>query len=396
MDNIFDSIAKQSKNLIFREPFYGLFLIALNKEISKDKTQTACVSKNRINNQLTINPDFWEKIDQNTQLAVLKHELLHIGFFHLIMHNDYEDKELFNVAADLEINQYIEKELKGPTWPGLEIDGEMFKPYKLPPKAGTREYYDLLKKDVNTGKSPKFDQFYNGMKEGKSEICSHEGWKEFEGMSEAEKKLIQKQIDHQLKELAQQIKNKSRGTIPGEFQSYIDSLFQEEEAVIDWKAYLRRFAGLSTKVYTKKTRRKLNKRYEENPALKVKQRKHILCAIDTSGSVSDSDLIEFFNEINHIYKTGTTITICECDAQVGNVYDYKGKVPERVSGRGGTSFQPVIDFLEENKNKYSILIYLTDGECSAPTKPCKPTLWVICSSGSMREDLPGQKVKITR
>lgn len=393
-ENVFEDLSKYSKKLMIDEPFYGFFLIGLNKEVTETRTNTACVSKQRINNQLTINPTFWNKQDNATKSAILKHELLHIGFFHLLQHSDYADKELFNIAADLEINQYIDQSMKGPTWVGLELS--TFPELKLPSKVGTREYYTLLQKDVGTGKSPKLDALYNAMKQGEKTICSHELWEEFDNLSEAEKNLIRKQIDHQLKEIAEQVKSRGRGTIPSEMAAYINSLFEEHTPVIDWKAYFRRFMGLSSKVYTKKTRRKPNKRFIENPALKIKPKKNVLCAIDTSGSVSDDDLMEFFNEIHHIYKTGIHVTIVECDAAISNVYQYKGTIPEKVTGRGGTNFQPVIDYLEEHKKDYNVCVYLTDGECYPPTKPCRPMLWVICSDGQMNEELPGQKIKINR
>lgn len=395
MNNTLEDVSKYSKRLMVREPFYGLFLISLNKELTETKTQTACVSKNRINNQLSINPTFWDKLDEKTKIAILKHELLHIGFFHLSAFTAYEDKELFNIAADLEINQYIEPDLKGKSWMGLELS--TFKELKLPVKAGSKVYYELLKKDVNTGKSKNLDDIYNRMKAGQQVVCSHEAWKEFEGMSEAEQRLIKKQINHQLKELAEQLK-KTRGTIPAEFEDYISSLFELSEPVIDWKAYLRRFAGLSTKIFTKKTRHKQSKRFVENPGLKIKQKKHILVARDTSGSVLDIDLLEFNNEIHHIYKTGTSITVIDCDATTYTPFEYNGHIEQlsRVNGRGGTSFQPVIDYLELNKSKYNLLIYLTDLECSPPTKPCKPTLWVVCSNRTIYNNFPGQIVKISR
>jgi predicted metal-dependent peptidase len=170
-----------------------------------------------------------------------------------------------------------------------------------------------------------------------------------------------------------------------------------EEAVIDWRSYLRRFNGMASKVYTKKTRRKPNKRFFGNPALKIKQKKNTLVAIDTSGSVSKDDLREFLSEIHHIYKTGTQITVIECDATIGRVYEYKGKTEEdaEVTGRGGTSYEPVMKYLWDHKDKYQNLIYLTDGECSVDkTQPCKPTLWVHCSGRHINNELPGAKVQI--
>ena len=147
INDIHGDIAKHSKTLMFREPFYGLFLIGLNKEIS-DAVGTACVAKDGINTKLVVSPKFWETISDKCKVAVLKHELLHIAFKHLQMFDLYENKELLNVAADLEINQYIDAEYKDDTWEGLEIDGKMFAHMNLPLKAGTRKYYELLDKEI--------------------------------------------------------------------------------------------------------------------------------------------------------------------------------------------------------------------------------------------------------
>ncbi len=70
-----DSLAKISKNLILAEPFYGFLLIMLNKIWNKRVVPTAGVSKNGINYQLTINPDFWETLTDDYKFGVLKHEL---------------------------------------------------------------------------------------------------------------------------------------------------------------------------------------------------------------------------------------------------------------------------------------------------------------------------------
>jgi len=410
IDNIHGDIAKHSKTLMFREPFYGLFLIGLNKELSDD-VATACVAKDGINTKLVISPKFWETLGDGCKVAVLKHELLHIAFKHLQMFDEYEDKTLLNVAADLEINQYIQNEYKDKTWDGLEIDHAPWAELKLPEKAGTRKYYELIKKEAEQNPDGDIAKFLDAANAANGDgepreitlgdgtkvtvKASHEFWKQYENMDEAEKKLMEKQIEHQLKDTADQVQ-KQRGHIPGELKELIDSLYVSEEAVIDWRAYLRRFNGMANKVFTKKTRRKPNKRFYGNPALKIKQRKNTLVAIDTSGSVSKDDLKEFLSEIHHIYKTGTEITVIECDAQIGNVYEYKGSFSDdyKVSGRGGTSYEPVLDYLFEHKDRFQNLIYLTDGECSVREAPCKPTLWVHCSGRSINEDLPGAKVQI--
>lgn len=390
MQDIYQEIAKQSKLLMLKEPFYGLFLIGLNKEIRSD-IPTACVTPDKINIKLCVNPEFWLDLDEKTKLAILKHELLHIAFFHLDNFERFPNKKLYNIAADLEINQYIENEYKGEKWDGLEYDQGKFKDLNLLPKQGTKYYYDAIQDEINQNPDGDIAQMVNDI-----EIDWHDLWEAMEGMSEAERKLIQKQIDHQLKEIASEIQKKGRGLIPTELESYIKNLFEVTEPVIDWKSYLRRFASTSLKVFTKKTRRKPNKRFHGNPALKIKQQKRTLVAIDTSGSVSDEEVLEFFNEIHHMHKTGTQVTVVECDAVIQRVYDYNGKLENiTVKGRGGTDFEPVFKYLFENRNKFNNLIYLTDGECNAPqTQVMKPILWVHSSKSKINEELPGTKIKI--
>lgn len=69
-----DSLAITSKELMLEQPFYGLFLIGLNKDWSKD-LPTAGVCKENINYKLTINPDFWDSLSVDHRKGLLWHEL---------------------------------------------------------------------------------------------------------------------------------------------------------------------------------------------------------------------------------------------------------------------------------------------------------------------------------
>lgn len=392
-----ESLAKASKELMLKEPFYGLFLIGLNKLWSK-KVPTAGVSKHNINFQLAINEEFWESLSPEHHIGLLKHELLHIAFFHLTMHDDFANKKLANVAMDLEINQYIDS-MYLPDG-GCTIDNEMFAPMNLPKKAGCRVYYDLLQQQLDQGDGTSdFEKMMKAMGQGQptygdgNPVPDHSTWDEFDNLSDAEKKLIQKQVEHQLKEVAEQIE-KSRGNIPGEMKGLLDKLNSKEPPKFDWKAYLRRFTGGSQKVFTKKLRRKFNKRFEDNPGLKIKHRKHILVAVDTSGSVSDKEVQEFFHEIDHINKTGAEITIVQCDTHIRHIGPYKAGDKIEIHGRGGTYFDPVLELYNENQDKYTCLVYLTDGECDCSVKPRGKMLWVISTRGSINKDLPGPQIKL--
>ncbi len=374
MDKV-QSLSKTSKELMMKEPYYGYFLIMLNKVWRKD-LPTAGVSKNGINHQLAINEDFWLELTDNHRLGILKHELLHIAFGHLTTYFMFSDHKLANVAMDCEINQFIDR-----SWlPGAEFDHAQFKALKeavikeykeakeagksaeelteiekkLPPrgvlledypelnldkKAGCRYYYEKLKdaqkKKEETGSSGSeaFDQLCDQMEQGMDTGSEHPTWGEFEGISEAEQKLIDKQIQRILTEAKEQT-IKKQGNIPGE----VTGLIKIEEVIppkFDWRGYIRRFTGVSTKVYTKKVRRKENRRFIDFPGLKIKMRQHMLLAIDTSGSVCDDELKEFMNEIHHIHKSGVDITIIQCDTSINSIEPYKGKNEITVKGRGG-------------------------------------------------------------
>ena len=386
MINIQDEVARTTKSLIFAEPFYGLFLIGINKKYSMG-LPTAGVSKNNIGIQLSINPEFYKNLSEDHRFGLIKHELLHIAFGHLITRDLYSDKKLFNIAADLEINQYI-IESKLPEG-GLLLSS--FPELNLPTKAGTDKYYELLQQARQDGTSPSLDSLMDQM-DGTSPYC-HSTWEDFDELPEADKKLLQKQIEHQLKEAAETTQKKC-GTIPGELKELIDRLLNIEPPKFDWKAYLRRFVGNSSIVYTKKLRRKYNKRYSANPGLKIKFKNHILVGVDTSGSVSSNELKEFFSELAHMHKTGHKITVAQCDTSLKSVKEFNPKKDWEIHGRGGTSFQPVIDHYNEKKGQYTALIYLTDGEAYSPENCPNNTLWVHSSMCRINEELPGKKIQL--
>ena len=379
-----DQLSKAVKTLILEEPFYGLFIVGLNKTYRKD-IPTAGVSQNGIGVQLAINPDYFDALNADERKGLLKHEILHISFGHLLVRDLYSDKQLFNVAADLEINQYI----KSSCLPEGGLTLESFPELKLPVKAGTKVYYDILMDAKKNSTSPSLDKLLDQM-DGTSCYC-HSTWDEFDNLPESEKKLIKKQIEHQIKEVAQQTE-KRRGNIPGELAELIRRLLNVEPPKFNWRAYLKRFVGNSSVVYTKKLRRKYNKRYSDNPGLKIKTKNHVCVGVDTSGSVSTDELKEFMNEINHMHKTGHKITVVQCDTQINSIEEFNPKKDWGIKGRGGTDFQPVIDHY--NKSNYTALIYLTDGEAYTPENCPRNTLWVHSSQCRINEELPGLKIQL--
>lgn len=392
-----ESLARATKTLMLKEPFYGLLLLSLIKLWTK-KIKTAAVGVKGMNYNLFINDEFWESLPDDHKIGVLKHELLHIGFFHLCNYESYENKKVLNVAMDLEVNQYINSDYL--PQPGDKYYGCMLHDFQndypsldFSEQQGTKHYYNELMKDKNLSEkieqSGECDLEINGNKIGE---LDHDYSNQ---LNEAEQKMLESQTGHIVQQVAEQV-SKSQGTIPGEFSEILARLKELNPPAFDWKGYMRRFIGKSSKTYTKKSRRKYNKRSPEFPGLKIKRHKHILAGIDTSGSVSTGELKQFLNELHHLKKTGADVTIVQCDTSISHIGKFDPKKELEIHGRGGTSFQPVIDHYNEHINKYSCLMYFTDGEAYAPDNAKGHILWVISSNGTDAYDLPGTVIQIEK
>lgn len=399
------SVSSMGKKLIIRFPYYGIFLSTLNR-IVDNNIPTLGVSRNKINTQLSINEEFWKNLIPEHKLGVLLHEILHICFFHITMRKSFPDHHLFNIAADLEINQYI-FEMDDVNLPDGALTLDMFDLSKFQ-KKGTKFYYYKLKglKDQNNKAGRTLNGLLDQMKSGEQVVCSHETWKEFEEVSDTVRELVDGQIKTQIKH-SYEYSSQNQGNLPNSLRGYFEELLKPKKSLFNWRAAIRRFNGAySTETYTKTSRRKINKRFPDLAGLKVKQRKNLLCAIDTSGSVSQEEFIEFMREIDVLKKSGVGVTIVECDAYVDKekgVYKYKNlkQITGRsITGGGGTSFDPPIKYLNEKANKYCALIYFTDGYAYVPkVKPRKPIMWVLSQNGksveSMKsEGFPGYIIQI--
>jgi predicted metal-dependent peptidase len=73
---------------------------------------------------------------------------------------------------------------------------------------------------------------------------------------------------------------------------------------------------------------------------------------------------------------------------------YRPNVPLEIKQRGGTDFNPVVDYYLKYRKKYTTLIYLTDGECSAPNAAINNVLWVLSTRCGNTDHLPGKTVKL--
>ena len=363
------------KTLLIREPFYGLFLLNLNRYYG-DKCDTACVCRNGINTELCVNKKFWDTLSDDEQLAVLHHELNHILFKHITSSEYFGDHNKFNKAADLEVNSYI---------PVLQKDPYYYPArFNLENNKGTKFYYENLPDEP--------DQPQDDSGNSYDPNDSHASWKDFQDLSDTEKELVNQQIDHQAKNTAEHVQ-KLIGSIPGELKEYLDSLFKIKPQVFNWKAYFRRVIGnlITSELYL--TRMRPSRRFPDSRGVKFKRKPHVLVGVDTSGSVNDKELEDFFSEIYYLWKSGVKVTIAQMDTKIEHIEEYNGKFNKEIYGRGGTEFTSLINYYNERKKDFSTLVIFTDGYVSLNLPPFRNGVWVITKNGQ-HQNYPGTTIYI--
>lgn len=375
-------VIKACKELLIKEPFYGIFLLNFKKEILKesDSIKTLAVGLQGLTYILYVNENFWNTLSDEEQISVLKHELMHVCFFHLTDNYNCSNRYLMNISMDCAINQFIKNLPKGcVTLEGLS----KLLNTPLEEKKGAWYYYNKIQDFLKNNKDFNIPGIFN-------DIDDHSIWPD--DLDDAEKELYSNQIKNKIKDTAEQIM-KQAGKIPGELNEIIENI-KEKPPVFNWKKYFRRLVGNNISSEVLLTRMKPSKRFENARGIRLKRKPNILVGIDTSGSVNSKDFEDFFSEIKHMYKTGIDITIVECDTKITNIIKYNGKDKLEISGRGGTELTPIVDYYIKNKI-FSTCILFTDGYCNKQMPKCSNLIWVITSDGDKTNSYnPGKVIFI--
>jgi predicted metal-dependent peptidase len=111
--------------------------------------------------------------------------------------------------------------------------------------------------------------------------------------------------------------------------------------------------------------------------------------VDVSGSMNSSDLALGFSVINRFFKYGVErIDVIQFDTEVkGDAVSLRrARRSVEVAGRGGTSFDAVISFVDEHR-AYDGVIIFTDGCAPVPPHPKNRrtrVLWLFTSEETYR------------
>ena len=366
-------------------PFYANLIMLMDKKLTEEVPIAAVSITSRVN--LMINPKTFNTMPQSVRIGILLHECYHIIHNHIGRSKSVSKNfnKALNVAADRAINEHIHILTKNnklvatiPDSMTITINGkkqemkpvtkknfqDMYPDKKIADNETMEYYYKFLKDNAEKGKGP--GEFGGDM----DTIDDHDGW--------ADSDVSQEQIDEIVKKTMNKAADKTKaGDMPGDVQQALDAL---NNSVVPWRSVLQRFVAKCTEMNIDSSRKRRSRRFKLMHPGTIKEPKLRLgIDIDTSGSVSDKYLTQFFSEVKKIHSLGVEVLICEADADVQAMYEYDPKKPVQVKGRGGTAFQPAITKLEEAG--VDSILYATDGEHFGETLKIKlPILWVLCPS----------------
>ena len=383
--NPLDAFSRATLDLMFREPFFAHVLQGVTRGLT-DSIRTAAVRRSGGVTELVFNPDFlMNHLDRKTRLGVLKHEVLHLVFRHIDRAPGCSAyPELYNIAADIVVNQYIDRE----ELPEGAVTLESFPTLNLPPHETVEYYYKRLTEVVeHIDLSGILDAIFE----------SHEGWWRAsaaggDGLDE----IARQRIERLLADVWAAMSRKGHTNLPGQVVKELIALSDRLRSSLDWRRILRAFAQSSARGDLQYTIKRQSRRFGTRPGLRIRRVSRLLVAVDTSGSITDAELHRFFTEIDAIHRAGAYVHIVECDAKVQRDYPYKGRKPDAVAGGGGTAFDPVFTFINQSVHRFDGCIYLTDGYASRPAvRPRCPLLWAISPGGVDKHLDYGRHVRIT-
>ena len=179
----------------------------------------------------------------------------------------------------------------------------------------------------------------------------------------------------------------SWGSLPGDLVEQIQAALKPK---LDYRKVLSGFRSSVLCAKRRLTRMRPNRRSGFQYMGSIRQlRTNYLVAVDVSGSISDEDLQYFFSTINRFFKYGVEkIDVVTFDTALGEPMTLsKARNKIVINGRGGTWFQPVIDYMAEHP-EYDGLIIFTDGYASKPEVSAKlkgRILWILRSEKEYKD-----------
>lgn len=335
--------------------------------------------------------DFVKKLPDEELAFVVLHENMHKALRHLTtwrkLYN--ENPQLANVACDYVINlMIVESDPQGkfvrfPKWPDGPQQGERMGCYDEQYKGMTaKQVFDLLKQEQEEGEGE------GGGSGGGQQGFDEHDWQGAKDLSAEDKQELEREIDQAIRQgmIAQQ---KAIGQGAGNLHRELGDLLEPQ---VDWREVLREFVTSLCMAKDTSSWRRVNRRFLGTdtylPTMVGERVETVAIGVDTSGSISGSEINKFLSEVKSIAEDVRPgrLDLIYWDSRVAGheVYD-EADMANLVSstkpvGGGGTDPRAMMHHLKKENLKPECIIMLTDGEIYDWGNEWEaPVLWVICN-----------------
>lgn len=356
-------ITKARGTLISQQPFFGTLALRL-KIVPIEHPDVPVMATD--GKSLFYNPAAVKAMPQQQVMGVVAHEVLHCAFQHMFRRR-HRHHQKWNKACDYVINAILLQERFSLP------EGRLFNSKYSDMSA--EEVYEKLPNDPPGGGGGAGS---NGWDFGSSldpSVPNPEG----EQQSQASIKESAKNWEIATKQAAEIAKQ--AGKLPGGFKELIDELLAPQ---VPWKQQLWRFMNQRKpdRITWNRPNRRLIGQGIYMPAKRYVPTGDVVIAVDTSGSISREELKQFSSELQEIHKAlqPQKLWVLDIDTKIHKVKEYGpyDRVELTYYGRGGTDFDPVFKWMDENNIKADALVYLTDGYANWPKERHDiPVLWCI-------------------
>jgi predicted metal-dependent peptidase len=209
-------------------------------------------------------------------------------------------------------------------------------------------------------------------------------------LSDFDRQALQEEVARKIVE-----HQKNRGTLPAGWLRWAEAILKPK---VNWREQLKRILrgviseGLGHRLdysYRRPHRRSAVYYPIYLPALQGEYKPRIACVVDTSGSISDRELMQSLAEVRAVLEAlRIPVTIIPCDAvpyeaiRVFHGSDWL-KVRQGLRGGGGTDMVAGLNAALALKPKPEAVIVLTDGHTPFPSTRPKDTavIWAIWQYG---------------
>lgn len=399
-------LARARTQLILDKPFLGALVLRLPMVEADPKWCRTTATDAR---SFYYNHEYIDALSPAQTQFVLAHEALHCALSHFAR-RQHRVKHRWDVACDHAVNPLLVKEGLTPPPGTLLVDSfddmtaEEIYPYieeNTADRPMDKHVYDEPEEADGSGEQqrdedpdqdrdrdqpgdqPGEEQSDGGDAEGERQEAQPDesagGAPQPPPLDSTEQDALDTQWKQRLAGAAQTAMQ--AGKLSGALARMVEHLLQPQ---LPWRMLLARYLTAAARddySFLRPSRREASYIL---PSLRSSQ-VDLVVALDTSGSISDTEMGEFLAEVNAIKgQIRARVTLLACDETVDpdGPWTYEPwqdfKLPKAFAGGGGTRFGPVFDWLDSVGRQPDILVYFTDAEGEFPDRePPYPILWLV-------------------